>query len=344
MKGRWILWPGFVLSLSILGACSRIGQADQTRTQNSLRIATYNIQWFSEEANPDRISNIRAVFKDLAPDLVAFQEVQSLKAAKQIFDESYEIGMLDAPDEQQECGLAVKKPSVLVSTEAVFPEQNLDDAFPGRRDVIRCVVQTPNEKQLIVYVVHMKSRRGGRMQTDSRRQMACSLLAAYIRGRSEEKNVVVLGDFNDNPRDVSLNILESGDLMAKGGTNQSSQRLLVNLSDPLADRDYVTEGVSPNDLSKGLPIVSGASADNDRLRDKDYQFPQDVKVTQILFDQILVSHSLFLLTSGAHIYAGTRAMAGSLGRTQVTDAGVEYLEKGDRASDHLPTYCDLIVP
>lgn len=318
------------------------GKADAQETAG-LRVMTYNIQWFSEDANPERLANLRKVVAECAPTIVGVQEVQSKKALRQVFGDGWEIGMVDDPKEQQEVGIAVKKPYVLVSSDVVFPSPNLDSFFPGRRDVLRAVVQTPSGESLTVYVVHMKSRRGGRMSTDWQRESACGLLASYIAGQRNEPNVVVLGDFNDAPDDRSLNILESGDLLAKAGDNAASQRLLVNVTAPLAAEDGVTIGMSDLFLGEALPPkVAGAAADNARLRGQDYRFPQDVKVPQAFFDNVLASLALAARVKGARVHSSVAALQGSKGRTTVADDGsVTYDDKGDLASDHLPVVVDI---
>lgn len=339
MKGRMPLVVAGALAVAALWNCTGNAGAQPGRPEGVVRVATYNVQWFSEDANPGRVSHLKSVLKQVNADVIGFQEIQSKRALDQILGSEWEIGIKDDPSENQEPAIAVRKPLSLVSAETVFPDPALDEFFPGKRDVLRCVVQTRDEKQLVVYVVHMKSRRGGRLTTDHQRIGACGLLAAYIHARSDEQNVIVLGDFNDSPSDQSVNILETGDLMAKAGPDQP--KLLVNLTEPLEAKDYVTE--SFYEAGGANPVVKGAKADNDRLRGKDYQYPQDVNVKQAFFDQILASTQLAKGAGTPKIYAGSDAVTGSPGSTAVTDGKADYKEKGDLASDHLPVFVDLLV-
>lgn len=328
------------LSLGSQSGCSPT-QAQLGRPAGSTRVATYNIQWFSEDANPGRIKNLKSVVSQIRPDVIALQEIESRKSLTQLFGNEWSIGIPDDTDERQELAIAVRRPYALVSSELLFEGPVFEHAFPGGRDVLRCVVQTPQGKALIVYVVHMKSRSGGRKSTDARREAACGLLAGYLRGRSDETNVIVLGDFNDAPDDTSVRILQTGDLTAP--SEEASRPLLINLCSPLWDNDTVTEGLV--DLYRGQalqPRVTGAKSDNARLRGQDYRFPQDARVPQTLFDQILVSPSLKKAT--AKVYSGLDALRGSKGKTSKSDVSVEYTEKGDLASDHLPVYADVFVP
>lgn len=55
---------------------------------------------------------------------------------------------------------------------------------------------------------------------DFHREEAAKLLAAQIEQEVDGQNVVIVGDFNDNPDDRSLNILESGNDNSIGGPEQ----------------------------------------------------------------------------------------------------------------------------
>lgn len=332
--GKWTCLAWIFLSLT---GCS-VGRADQGRPNGSTRIATYNIQWFSEDANAKRVENLKSVLNHIRPDVVGLQEIQSRRALDQIFGPEWSIGMADDQAEDQELAIAVRKPYVLVSSELLFEGPVFEDAFPGRRDVLRCVIQTPRGGLLVAYVVHMKSRVGGRKTTDARREAAAALLAGYVRGHVEESNFVVMGDFNDTPDDTSVRILETGDLSGgKGG------RLLTNLCSPLWDQDVVTEGLTGGRLGAEVnPKAKGAKSDNARLRGRDYEFPAEARVPQALFDQILVSRPL--AKTRAIVYAGPDALTGQAGRTSKTDDGTLYKLKGDLASDHLPVFADVWIP
>lgn len=321
--------------------CLGVSCIPQTRT-DSLRVATYNIQWFSEDAHPERVTRLNSVLRSVNADVVGVQEVQSRKALTQIFDSSYTIAIMDEPDEDQEVALAVRKPYTVESYTTLFRGKELDFPFPGKRDVLWAVVVSPKGEKFSVYVVHNKSRGGGRMNTDPQRQMAMGMLAAWIAQRPKEQHIV-LGDFNDAPDDVSLNILETGNLAVEGGRVATSKPLMVNLMEPLYDKDYVTLGLSK--IFKGQPldpIMGRAKSENERFRGKEYRFPDDVLTEGSLFDQILVSPGLAQRAGTPMIYSGLAALEGTWGRTTKDDKGnAVYQEKGTGASDHLPVFVDI---
>ncbi|HRI42865.1 MAG TPA: endonuclease/exonuclease/phosphatase family protein [Fimbriimonadaceae bacterium] len=331
---------GLVLLLALAIAGSVFAQPSRAR------FVTYNIEWFGAEAAPERVQRIKNVVKSLDADVVALQEIQSLDALRQIFDDEWTLHGQDEPDEDQDVAIAVRKPFRVESAGNLFRAPELDEAFPGKRDVLQAIVVAPSGEKFRVYVLHNKSRSGGRIKTDRQREMAMGMLSAWIAGRPDDSHIV-LGDMNDCPDDVSVNILESGNVRAPAGRHQWEKPLLVNLAEPLYDADGVTHGLYK--LFKGEAMmearVSGAKEENERLRDKEYRFPADVKVEPILFDQILISPNLSARAGPASIFASKDALEGEAGRTEKDAAGkAVYRIKATRASDHLPVFVDIDLP
>lgn len=329
------------LGFALLVALAFVGGAIAQPTR--ARFVTYNIEWFGEDAAPERVQRLKNVMKSLVADIVGLQEIQSLAALRQIFGDEWTLHGQDEPDEDQDLAIAVRKPFVVESAYNLFRAPELDEAFPGKRDVLQAVVVAPNGEKFRVYVLHNKSRGGGRIKTDRQREMAMGMLAAWIGSRPED-NHVVLADMNDGPDCVSVNILESGNLRAPAGRHLWEKPLLVNLAEPLYDADGVTHGLYK--LYKGEDKmearVYGAKEENERLRGKEYRFPADVKVEPILFDQILISPGLASRAAPASIFAGRDALEGEGGRTEKDAAGkAVYRIKPTRASDHLPVFFDL---
>ena len=180
------------------------------------------------------------------------------------------------------------------------------------------------------------------MKTDPQRQMAMGMLATWIVNHPAEQHVV-LGDLNDGPDDVSVNILETGDLRAKGGRIPTPNPLMVNVMEPLYDKDAVTIGLANRFKGQALePYVKGAKNENERWRGKEYRFPDDVLVEETMFDQILISPSLATRAGPPMIYSGADALMGEGGRTSKDANGrAVYQTKSTRASDHLPVYVDI---
>ncbi|GIV02100.1 MAG: hypothetical protein KatS3mg015_0930 [Fimbriimonadales bacterium] len=300
-----------------------------------VRVATWNLMWLDETVSEERIQNIRSVIRHLDADVLALQEVASVAALRQVLPAEYEIAMAAEGGKNQNLAVAVRKPIRFVSEPvALFQGALYEEAYPDQRDPLRVYLSFPSEETVAVYVVHYKSRSGGRATTEPRRIAASCFLAAWIRSKGD-KNVIVLGDFNDTPDDACLNVLETGNLLASGRIENEPDPFLVNLCEPLAADEYVS--IEVHKLYRGKPvqpIAKGARDDNNRLRGQDYDYPGDVLVEQALFDQILVSHALArrVERSRADVYAGEDALRGmTSGRHG----------EGSLASDHLPVFVDI---
>lgn len=307
------------------------------RTTSSLRIATYNIQFLSTEVKRQgaRLEKLRRVIHSMKPDIVALQEVDNRAAAQLVFpSEEWQIVIDDESSDRQDLAFAVRRPLQILN---LPPDLDADDehflfsgwayenAFPSRRDALIVMVADPvTSKVLDVINVHQKSRLGGRHTTDPRREEAAQLLVAKLKSRGG-RNYVVLGDFNDNPDDRSLNILETGDPETTGGPEENEGPFLTNLLEPLVGQDLVTHGAN---ILKQTPEglldirVPGSRSRNNRYRGR------GVHTGPILFDQILISSTVkdAVVSGSVSIFREAFALEGA-GRT--------------RPSDHLPVYVDI---
>ena len=309
--------------------------------EGEYRVATYNLGWLLDESSEARYRSLSKVVESLQPDVLAVQEVESKQALLRILPSGYEVAIADDPKEDQELGLAVRSPFRILDHEVLFANRRYDYAFPGRRNVLAVEIAAPSGETIHIYVVHYKSRGGGRTESDDARIEASRLLLDHIQ-KNKRKRFIVLGDFNDTPGDDSLNILESGDPLG-GRSEQEIGEYLVNLQQPLYRDDFVTQGFFRKFRgSETKPVVRGAAEDNDRLRGTHYTFPEDVKVTEALFDQILVAAKLHPSVSETAIYAGADALTGKLESIDRNREGGAYVRRqGSLPSDHLPVYADI---
>lgn len=327
---------------------SECGPQPEVAPKKGLRIVAYNLDWMNEGISFAREGHLRSVVKNLNPDILALEEVQSKRSLRRFLGDEWKICMVDDPKEDQEMAIAYREPLRLIEGPTLlFSGPQFDDAFPARRDLLRAVLQTPGGNRLEIYAVHMKSRGGpgGRRGTDSTRIKAARLLLGEIRKRNAT-NVAVLGDFNDTPDDVSVTILETGNPGAAGGMVDKTGPYLFDLMAGLNARDFVSQGV--RDLYRGVsfePQIRGAREENDKWRGKDYRFPDDLAIVQALFDQILVSPALVKEQIGeAGIYCGKDAVEGDVSSVHKTSRGATvYESQGSLASDHLPVYADFAL-
>ena len=310
-----------------------------------IKVATYNIAFLDEGITPERKSNLQEVIAALDADVVGFQEINTRAGLQNILTADYDVAMLDDPDEVQELALAVRSPFKVVSFHPVFPDTVNDEAFPRGRDLLQVNV-AGRGRDFVFLVHHAKSRRGGRIETDRQREAASKLMVDYIASGLQNQNVVLLGDFNDNPDDRSVNILEFGDESIAGGVDTREDSFLFNASEDLLTKDYCSYGYNYLFDASALSdtfnlVVAGSRAENNKWRNQPHDFMKDVKIKTILFDQILVSLNLKPRVTAAGVFNRSVAIKGKGTRIEFVDGKLHYTERGTLASDHVPVWVIL---
>ncbi len=306
-----------------------------------IKVATYNIYFLDDGISVERKANLRKVIELLDADIIGFQEIEDPAALKNILPPNYQVAMIDDSSEVQELAIAVRSPLKVQSVRYVFPDTSADNAFPRKRDLLQGTIEAYG-RDLVVLVHHAKSRRGGRMATDGRRAAASALMVDYIASDLAGRNVLLLGDFNDNPDDRSVNILEYGDKEASGGVDSEEDRFLFNTSEQLLREDFCSYGYSylfeEVDRDTFDLTVQGARAENNKWRNTEHNYFEDVKVKAILLDMVLVSLNLkpAVLETGVFNYAV--GVAGEPSRIRFGPNGLTYTNRGSLSSDHVPVW------
>lgn len=318
--------------LLLTGAC--FGQ--------TMKVATYNLYFLDDGISAARKANLQEVIAELDADVIAFQEINNKAALENILPEKYEIAIIDDPEEVQEVALAVRRPLEIRSQKFIYPDKSFDDAFPRSRDLLQVEVEAIGGRYYFL-VVHAKSRRGGRAETDVRREKAAQLIVKHIRENLAGEKVIVLGDFNDNPDDRSLNILEYGDPDISGGIDIKEDTFLFNTTEKFLDSDYCSWGyhyLYNQTAVDTFPLtVLGAGRENNKWRGiEKVNYFRDVKVKSILYDQILVSQNLKSRVGASGIFHKTAAVRGESSKIKFQDGKLIYTRRGAFASDHVPVW------
>jgi exonuclease III len=190
--------------------------------------------------------------------------------------------------------------------------------------VLKVEVGFPGSSRgFFILAVHAKSRREGRDRTEGRRVRASRLLVQKLRQDFDDKDYILLGDFNDNPDDRSLNILESGDPDASFEEEERDGPFLINLMEPLVAAGHVSHGREELDIiSDRINTIDSGS----RARNRN-GLGTNNHTCDILFDQMLISMGL------REAYVG--------GSAKVFDRAIALSGGANRASDHLPVFADF---
>lgn len=351
---RWIAY--IFLALSLTGCKIEVstetagtaGNTTATASQTSggegytARVMSYNIQYFNTDAtnHGNRIGKLQQILADINPDIVAVQEVEDRAAMELVFPpDQWQILIDDDSRDRQDVAIAVRSPWKITNApvdldadDAHFlaPGSANESFFPVRRDALFAKVATPDGRPAFTVIcIHAKARVGGRANTDHRRVGASKKLVELFDSRLDGDNIVLMGDFNDSPDDVSLNILETGNPSANAGPNPWPSNYMVNLFQPLWEQGMVTEGASNRRLEKGTGLINNTYSDarsrNNRLRGR------DAGTGPIMFDQILISKALA---------PGDSPVVGHIYRKPIALTGPGF----SRPSDHLPVYADVQIP
>ncbi|KZN29356.1 MULTISPECIES: endonuclease/exonuclease/phosphatase family protein [Pseudoalteromonas] len=203
----------------LTSACNATNPSD-IQSDAGLRIVTWNIEHLAADntkgckpRTQNEISALKKYASSLEADVIAFQEVGSIKALENIFDTSqWQLIISDRKDSpsytcrgngltstQQKVAFAVKKP---LNVEKVVHHNQFSDIQVGLRSGLEVQIGYAG-KTLDLLNVHLKS---GCFVDDYRRsdKKSCQLLAKqvplldnWVESKSaEQANFIVLGDFN----------------------------------------------------------------------------------------------------------------------------------------------------
>jgi hypothetical protein len=141
----------------------------------------------------------------------------------------------------------------------------------------------------------------------------------------DDRDFILVGDFNDNPDDRSLNILETGDPNAPGGPEEIDGPFLANLTEPLMAAGHVSHGKGPGDIvGEQVNTLDPASRQRNHVARGTNQH-----TGMILFDQILIPVRMRerYVDGSTKVFNHASALRGS---------------EPTRASDHLPVFADFV--
>ena len=307
--------------------------------EGRVRVATYNMKFLKADIPQVRADRLKEVIQNLDADVIGLQEIADRAALERIFPkDNWRIIIDDDSGDDQDVALVVRMPLEVVGFDAslnaepkhfLFPDNADNNLFPNRRDVLCVEVRDPRQTQVSfsVMVVHAKARFGGRAATDARREAAAAALMNKLERDFDDRNYILLGDFNDSPDDRSLNILETGDPNAVAGPEEINGPFLINLCEALWAKGYVSHGCEAHDIlyleNRINTIDPQARERNNRARGT------NANTGRILFDQILIP----LHMADTYVQDSAKVFDHPSGVTG---------DSQSCASDHLPVFADFV--
>ena len=173
-----------------------------------------NLEW-TEERLDKKMYNLSRIIRMMndgnGPDILGVCEVENEEVFESMVDNflsdlDYEIAYIESPDNRGiDNGLIFKADKfelINMQADTVY----LSDGWPTR-SIFGVNLLTNDNKTLTVFVNHWPSRGGGQKESEPKRiEAALTLRNAVDRIflTDENANIFIIGDFNDDPVDISL--------------------------------------------------------------------------------------------------------------------------------------------
>ena len=172
------------------------------------------MQW-TEDRLDKKMFNLARIIRMMnngnGPDILGVCEVENQQVleemvGKYLSDLDYEIAYLESPDNRGiDNGLIFKSDKfTLLSLQADTVQ--LSDGWPTRL-IFGVNLLTNEDEQISVFVNHWPSRSGGQVESEPKRIAAAQTLRSAVDrifSSDENANIFIIGDFNDDPVDVSV--------------------------------------------------------------------------------------------------------------------------------------------
>jgi len=171
-------------------------------------------QW-NDEKYEQKLTNLAKVINYMnngcGPDILAVEEAENINVLKRLIyklrDRDYMVAHRDSPDARGiDVGLLYDRSifdiDSLAAIHVELPNHN------PTRDILHVVLIHKKSKEKIhVYANHWPSRRGGEQKSNINRVAAAEVLKSSLdtlESTSPKSNVIILGDFNDEPNNESV--------------------------------------------------------------------------------------------------------------------------------------------
>jgi len=195
-------------------------------------------KWDTKKYN-QKLIQLNKVFSSIndgkSIDIIGLCEIENSTVINDLLNtdffkkNNYQIIHQESPDSRGiDCALLFNQKSVLLKYD--FIEVKLENATRATRDIVYAKLEINNEI-IHVFVNHWPSRWGGKEKTESKRIGTAQILRDYIDEKINKKNerILIMGDFNDYPSDLSL----SKTLKAKNKVSKLKNQTLFNLMSTL---------------------------------------------------------------------------------------------------------------
>ena len=170
------------------------------------------LNWTNEKLDT-KYKNLAKVFnymnKGKGPDILAVQEVEHEYLLKELIsnylnDNKYKIVYAESPDNRGIDNGIIFNSELFEFIEMDTLRVNLESGYPTRF-ILYANLKHIYGNSVHIFSNHWPSRRGGLEKSEPNRKMAASVLKDFIQMKNlQNENIVIMGDFNDDPNNKSV--------------------------------------------------------------------------------------------------------------------------------------------
>lgn len=315
----------------------------------TLKIATYNVEnlfdlkksgYEYKEYIPNtasnwnqrtykiKLNNIAKVIKEIDADIIALQEIESLEALKDLrftlkqkglYYQYYKIA--DYKNTTTKVALLSKIPFVYTHEVAVTPSYKYRNILEAKFKI--------NNQELYILVNHWKSKSGA----ESQRIVSAKKLIKRVQELGQDKNLVLLGDFNSHYEEYKL----------------FKRKRKHNDTDGITGINHILKSIEHTKPAKETSVNKGEFYNLWYDEKKSERYSYIYRSKKETLDNILISSSLLkpqgiLYTSGTmcsykpkYLFKGKH-----IRRWEITHSNSPR-HKGKGYSDHLPLIAKFAV-
>lgn len=207
---------------------------DDPKTMDEEYLPNADKRWNTDKYNT-KLKNISKVISEIdggnIPDLIGLCEFEHRSILKDIRQNlgiaHYKISHFESPDHRGiDVGLMyndsifelIKEEPIYVQLKVpshILDKLNRADALEmlrkngsgNTRNILKTMLKLGNDT-ICAFTCHFPSRRGGKNETSYKRELVADILKAEVKKETSQNpnlRIVIMGDFNDEPKDVSIN-------------------------------------------------------------------------------------------------------------------------------------------
>ena len=175
-------------------------------TDNSLEIMTWNLEHFPLKPT-DTVSKAADIIVHLSVDIIAFQEIENASSFSQLVSKVNQMDSLNtwasyrANTAYYDINLAYIYKTNVVQKNSIYEIQELEDDYWALPRTPLVFDFNYNNVNILAIANHYKAM--GDAESEARRRQASADLYSYIGSHFATKNVILLGDLNDELTDSS---------------------------------------------------------------------------------------------------------------------------------------------